>query len=158
MEDKTNTQKDSHDVVLDLNFVPQWARKPAGENHYEAKSFSGGGRPPRRDDRRGARRDDRSADRPRRPRPDQRGERPVRRPEPREVIKELPEKDISLDGNLQIITNDNKIQAILGLSQIYKTEDIVELQEYYINYLNSIYTTNFRVALLKVDNLIKKQN
>ena len=90
MEDKTNTQTDSQDVILDLNFVPQWARKPAGENHYEAKSFSGGDRPPRRDDRRGARRDHPRDDRPRRPRPDQRGDRPERRREPQMPIKELP--------------------------------------------------------------------
>jgi hypothetical protein len=30
-EEKVNAQ----DVVLDLNFVPQWAKKPPGKNHYE---------------------------------------------------------------------------------------------------------------------------
>ena len=35
MEDKSNThddRKDSRDIILDLNFVPQWPRKPPGES------------------------------------------------------------------------------------------------------------------------------
>jgi len=94
MEEHTHTQdkpKDSQDVVLDLNFVPQWARKPAGENHYEAKRFSSQERPPRRDDRRGPpRRDDRRDDRSRKPRPERGDRSSDRRREPRESIKELP--------------------------------------------------------------------
>ena len=42
MEDKTQAheeRKDASDVILDLNFVPQWARKPPGENHYGAKEY-----------------------------------------------------------------------------------------------------------------------
>ena len=97
MEDKTHSQEersDGRDVVLDLNFVPQWAKKPPGENHYSKKEYR---EPRQRDDR--SRRDDRrpagrSDDRPRRPQPDRRdarpSERPERRREPREVIKELP--------------------------------------------------------------------
>ena len=37
------------DIVLDLNFVPTWARKPATENPYA--SFQGGGRGEGREDR-----------------------------------------------------------------------------------------------------------
>jgi hypothetical protein len=97
MEEKTHAQnehKDSNDVILDLNFVPQWARKPPGENHYSKKEYSDD-RPRRRDDRRSprgdGRRDDRRDDRPRRPRPDRREGRRDERPRPpREAIKELP--------------------------------------------------------------------
>ncbi|WP_372807162.1 hypothetical protein [Pontiella sp.] len=93
MEDKTHAQgerKDPRDVILDLNFVPQWARKPPGENHYSKTEYT---ERPSRDDRRPGRRDDRRPggrdDRPRRPRTD-RDERPERRREPSEPIRELP--------------------------------------------------------------------
>jgi hypothetical protein len=90
MEDKTDAQeerKDAKEVVLDLNFVPQWARKPSGESHYGAKEYKDSGpRRDRRDDRRPPRRDSRSADRPRRPRPDR-----DERPHPaRESVREIP--------------------------------------------------------------------
>jgi hypothetical protein len=81
MEEKTHAQKeraDARDVILELNFVPQWARKPAGENHY-AKHEPSDDRPRRRDDR------------PRRPRPERRDERRDERlREHREPIVELP--------------------------------------------------------------------
>jgi hypothetical protein len=86
MEDKTHAQedhKDARDVILDLNFVPQWARKPPGKNHYSGSETVQEERKPRRDDRRPPRREGRRDDRPREPRE----ERP--RP-PREPIKELP--------------------------------------------------------------------
>jgi len=92
MEDKSHAQdgqKDSNDVILDLNFVPQWARKPPGENHYSKKNYAEKQRPPRRDDRRAPRGEGRRDDRPRRPRQ----ERPERRERPRppsEPIKEIP--------------------------------------------------------------------
>jgi hypothetical protein len=91
MEDKTpthNESKDAKDVIFDLNFVPQWARKPPGENHYSKKDYSATDRRDRRDDRRPPRRTGRD-DRPRR-RPDARREdaRPAR-PAPA-PIKELP--------------------------------------------------------------------
>ena len=92
MEDNTHTQdgqRDSNDVILDLNFVPQWARKPPGENHYSNKSYADKERPARRDDRRAPRSEGRRDDRPRRPRQDspERNERPRT---PIEPIKELP--------------------------------------------------------------------
>jgi len=89
MADKTQPeeQMDAKDVVLELNFVPQWARKPPGENHYRAKDYPESGRRDRRDDRRPPRRDSRDSrdDRPRRPRPE-RGERA----RPSEPIREIP--------------------------------------------------------------------
>jgi len=92
MEDKTQQEerKDAKDVILDLNFVPQWARKPPGENHYRAENYPDSGRRDRRDrrdDRRPPRRDSRD-DRPRRPRPE-RPERPERA-RPREPVREIP--------------------------------------------------------------------
>ncbi len=110
MEEKIHAREDRvdpNDVILELNFVPQWARKAPGENHYGRMEDTERERPPRRDDRLSPRRDDR----PRRPRPDrpERGDRPERpergerlgrieRPErldertrpPREEFKELP--------------------------------------------------------------------
>jgi len=95
MEDKTQQEerKDAKDVIFELNFVPQWARKPPGENHYRAKDYPDSGRRDRRDrrdDRRPPRRDSRD-DRPRRARSDrpdrpERGER-VRSNEP---VREIP--------------------------------------------------------------------
>ena len=71
MENETSQQPPArNELVLDLNFVPTWARKPAGENPYA--HFDGGGRGERRE--RGGR-DDRG----RKPFGDQRGPRPPRR-------------------------------------------------------------------------------
>ncbi|MDF7800546.1 hypothetical protein P4C99_13805 [Pontiellaceae bacterium B1224] len=99
MDDKIHAKEarsDARDVILDLNFVPQWAKKPPGENHYSKKEYREE-RPRRRDDRsRGGDRrpSGRNDERPRRPqsdrRNDSRSERPERRREPREPIKELP--------------------------------------------------------------------
>ena len=94
MEDKTPVQKDQkdpRDVILDLNFVPQWARKPPGENHYSKKDYADDRRSARGDGRRDGRRDDRRP--PRREDRDRRGRpgRPEQRPRPqRAPIKELP--------------------------------------------------------------------
>lgn len=101
MEEKSHPQEertDARDVILDLNFVPQWAKKPPGDNHYAKKEYR---EPRRRDDRsqrEGRRNEGRPNDRPRRPQSDHRGERrgerrdarPERRREQHEPIKELP--------------------------------------------------------------------
>ena len=93
MEEKSYPQEertDARDVILDLNFVPQWAKKPPGENHYAKKEYR---EPRRRDDRPqrdGRRNESRNDDRPRRPQPGRRDDRPERRREQREPIKELP--------------------------------------------------------------------
>jgi hypothetical protein len=94
MEEKSHPQEraDARDVILDLNFVPQWAKKPPGENHYAKKEYRE--ERPRRDDR--SRGGDRrpsghSSDRPRRPQSDRRDDsRGERRREPQEPIKEIP--------------------------------------------------------------------
>ncbi len=91
MEEKSNIhedQKGSRDVILDLNFVPQWARKPPGESHYSRKEHSYEERP-RRDSRGGARREGRRDERPRRPRRNDSEPREPLRPR-REPVKELP--------------------------------------------------------------------
>jgi len=82
--------RDLQDMVLHLNFVPTWARKPATQNPY-ARSDAGPEREPRRDQ--APRRDDRNRGRGpgmgggggRGPRPDQgRGGRPAPRRDDRE--------------------------------------------------------------------------
>ncbi len=90
MEEKPKeVRRDTKDVVLDLNFVPQWARKPPGENHYSAKSYKDSApRRDRRDDRHSPRRDSRN-DRPRRPHPDHDNHSRPARP-PREPVREIP--------------------------------------------------------------------
>jgi hypothetical protein len=96
MEDKTNTQeeqKDANDIILDLNFVPQWARKEPGENHYKAKDYKDSDRRhDRRDDRRSPRRDTRD-DRSRRPQPE-RSERSDRPRPDRSVSRPVPIREI----------------------------------------------------------------
>ncbi len=91
MEEKSNSheeRKDSRDLVLDLNFVPQWARKPPGESHYARKEYSDGERS--RHDRSGPkRRDSRRDDRTRRPRRESSERRELARVQ-REPIRELP--------------------------------------------------------------------
>jgi hypothetical protein len=94
MEEKTDAHKERanpDDVILDLNFVPQWARKPPGESHYTHKEPAGDRRSPRRRDdrRRTDRRDGRregQAARPRREAPERREQT---RP-PREPFRDLP--------------------------------------------------------------------
>jgi hypothetical protein len=69
MEEKSNTQSEntgSRDLVLDLNFVPQWARKPPGESHYAQMEYSDAdGRNERRGRNRTPRDDRRHDERPR---------------------------------------------------------------------------------------------
>jgi len=92
MEEKTDAHKqraDSKDTILDLNFVPQWARKPPGESHYTRKDFSEERRSTRREDRRPGRGEARRDDRPRRPRREQPDRREQERPQ-RAPIRELP--------------------------------------------------------------------
>jgi len=90
--DALEEPKDGKDVVLDLNFVPQWARKPPGENHYSSSGYADSDRRrDRRDDRRPPRRDSRDS-RDSRSRPPRRDDRP--RPDrlrPRhEPVREIP--------------------------------------------------------------------
>jgi hypothetical protein len=93
MEDKSpapNESKDAKDMIFELNFVPQWARKPPGENHYSKKEYVGSDRRDRgRDSRRSSRREDRRDDRSRRRPGPRRDEARPRRPAP-PPIRELP--------------------------------------------------------------------
>jgi hypothetical protein len=91
MDEKSKKQEhnDLKDITLDLNFVPQWARKPPGENHYRAKDYADSDRRGRRD--RGDRNDRRDSRRS--PRHETReGPRPGRERQPvrREPVRELP--------------------------------------------------------------------
>jgi hypothetical protein len=86
MEDKTQQEEraDIRDMTLDLNFVPKWARKPPGDNHYRRKEYTEA--PPRRErrERNGERRP------PRERRPPQTRSRQEERARPREPVRELP--------------------------------------------------------------------
>ncbi len=91
MEEKSDTHEgrtDSRDVILDLNFVPQWARKPPGESHYSRRDEAVAERP-QRGERRTARRDGRRDERPRRLRRDTTDQRESSRPR-QEPPRELP--------------------------------------------------------------------
>lgn len=90
MEDKSNTHEDlanKRDIILDLNFVPQWARKPPGESPYSRGTVTTEERPAR--DRRASRRDRPRDEKPRRPRRDLAERREPPRPR-REPPKDLP--------------------------------------------------------------------
>ena len=52
---------------------------------------------------------------------------------------------------------ENKLQAIIKLSNIYRSEDIENYQEKLINILDNKYKNEYRVGLLKVDILMKKE-
>jgi hypothetical protein len=100
MEDKSKTQeerKDAKEVILDLNFVPQWARKPPGESHYRHRESTGedhAQRDRRRPQRGEGRRDGRDR-RPRREPPEHRETPRPRREPPRELpvtVSFLPEQ------------------------------------------------------------------
>ena len=64
MKKKADTfdEKGNEDVILDLNFVPQWARKPPGANHYSdyRKTDHRRGDDHRKGDRRSPRREERT--------------------------------------------------------------------------------------------------
>lgn len=99
MEDKSKMQSEnssSRDLVLDLNFVPQWARKPPGESHYAQKEYTAetAAGEERRERSRTSRPERRRDDRARPPRRDPKDQhernersRPLREREP---IEELP--------------------------------------------------------------------
>lgn len=134
MEDKRDAQqeerKDADDVILDLNFVPQWARKPPGENHYREREYKDSGR---RDERRPPRRDSRGSDaaRPGRPRPDRderprpdrpaRPDRPLREPMARELpisISFLPEQQ-HLASLVRQIHHSRRAYPLIDLANLF---------------------------------------
>jgi len=97
MDDAVNGEPSDNDAVLELNFVPDWARKPPSESHFREHEDTGRdrwGHGPRDRHDRGDRSERR--DRPRRldrdgqsPR-DSRGTRPARREGPESVDRAMP--------------------------------------------------------------------
>jgi len=92
MEKKANNLVlgEGKDDILDLNFVPQWARKPPGENHYThyhtTERKGGSRRSPNRENR-----DSHSRGNVRSPRRGERGGERSRRPPPsRDPVREIP--------------------------------------------------------------------
>ncbi|HKL20710.1 MAG TPA: hypothetical protein VJ904_02825, partial [Tichowtungia sp.] len=106
MSENTSSTKSRNrpdeDVLLDLNFVPQWAKKDPGENHYHAamerseRSDRRGG--PRRDRREGPPRSDRRPPRRDGDRPPRRdGDRPPRRDGARAPHREFQSRPAKVD-------------------------------------------------------------
>lgn len=90
MEDNSNVDNkrtNARDIILDLNFVPKWARKPPGESHYAREGYEEKERPRR--ERKTARPERRRDDRARRPRRESAERREPARPR-HEPAKELP--------------------------------------------------------------------
>lgn len=114
MDNETSQPQEKPVILLDLNFVPTWARQPAGKNPYE--QFGGGDR---RD--RGERREWGGERRDRKPRPGgpgqgKRGERPDRRGshEPRQFPErriERPAEFFPLD--ISFIPERNRLSALV---------------------------------------------
>ena len=132
MDNDTSQTPEKPDILLDLNFVPTWARQPAGQNPYE--QFSGGDR---RD--RGERKEWGGDRRDRKPRPGgpgqgKRGER-VDRPErrgPREP-RPLPDRRIERPRELfpldiSFIPERNRLSALVhelrGSGRAYPLMDL----------------------------------
>lgn len=101
--------RELQDLVLNLNFVPTWARQPAEKNPYENER---GPRPERRDDRRdGPRRDGPGGGRDRKPRFARSDRRPDRRGDRRDERRELrPER---LPVEVSFIPEKNQLGAIV---------------------------------------------
>ncbi len=134
MSDKTtapiNASRPEEDILLDLNFVPQWAKKEPATNHYASDNRSE--RRPSRDHRGGpSRSDDR---RPPRGRSDDRrgpprGERPPRRdfaPRPQRMelpvhIKFLPEQD-RLASLVRQIHHTKRAYPLMDLAHIFLSD------------------------------------
>lgn len=114
MDNETSQPQEKPVILLDLNFVPTWARQPAGKNPYE--QFGGG---ERRD--RGERREWGGERRDRKPRPGgpgqgKRGERPDRRG-PREP-GQFPERRIERPAeifplDISFIPERNRLSALV---------------------------------------------
>ncbi len=109
----TNAGRPDEDVLLDLNFVPQWAKKAPGENHYHA-AVERSERPDRRPDARRDRRGDRA------PRSDQRpprrdAERPPRRDDgaaPRQGFAPRPQR-IDLPVEIRFLPEQKRLASLV---------------------------------------------
>lgn len=134
----TNAGRPDEDILLDLNFVPQWAKKAPGENHYRA-AVERSDQPARRSDRRERRpgppsRGNRHGE-PRSGRRPPRGERPPRRdhrdprehrPRPAKVdlpvrIKFLPEQK-RLASLVRQIHHSKRAYPLIDLAHIFLSD------------------------------------
>lgn len=96
MDNDTPQERDKPDLVLDLNFVPTWAREPAGKNpyeHFRGREERGGMRPRGDRDRRGEKREGRPPFG-RRERREEFRRSMAPRPPPAEVVR-LPPVDVN---------------------------------------------------------------
>lgn len=118
---KKNSGRPDEDILLDLNFVPQWARKEPGKNHYHAEERPqrmprGGERRPHREprsDRRSPRRDRERDRRESRPRPEK-VDLPVR-------IKFLPEQK-RLSSLVRQIHHSKRAYPLIDLAHIFLSD------------------------------------
>jgi hypothetical protein len=127
MSDQTSSQSNKNrpaeDILLDLNFVPQWAKKAPGDNHYKEVSRAPRERRESRG-RGGPRRETR--DRPdRRPRPQQR-ERREHTPRPQRVelpvtIKFLPEQE-RLSSLVRQIHHSKRAYPLMDLAHLFLSD------------------------------------
>lgn len=131
-EETVSDSRPQEDILLDLNFVPQWARKQPGADHYRVpEEMPGGRRGDRREGRGGrpARDSNGPAARPRRPAQDRPpAEHPVRRsPPPAErielpvQIRFLPEQD-RLGSVVRQIHHSNRAYPLMDLAAIFLSD------------------------------------
>ncbi|QHI70589.1 hypothetical protein [Tichowtungia aerotolerans] len=121
---RTNAGRPDEDILLDLNFVPQWAKKKPGENHYHAVEERSG-RPPRRGGERRERRD--SSPRSGR-RPPSHHDRKPREVRPRSAkvdlpvtIKFLPEQK-RLSSLVRQIHHSKRAYPLIDLAHIFLSD------------------------------------
>lgn len=126
MSDQSSNQskknRPADDVLLDLNFVPQWAKKAPGDNHYQDV-----GRAPRerRDPREKGRRRDNRERTGNRPRPSQQDRR-ERTPRPQRVdlpvtIKFLPEQE-RLSSLVRQIHHSKRAYPLIDLAHLFLSD------------------------------------
>ena len=126
---KTKNGRPDEELLLDLNFVPQWAKKAPGENHYHAVEE----RPDRSARREGDRRERRSAPprgdrRPPRREGERREQRPLRefRPRPERIdlpvsIRFLPEQK-RLSSLVRQIHHSKRAYPLIDLAHIFLSD------------------------------------
>jgi hypothetical protein len=160
---KTKNGRPDEDILLDLNFVPQWAKKAPGENHYQAVEERRE-RPPLRD---GDRRDRRSgppsmgnrhgeprsdynrrppfpgnrSEEPRREVDRQNGDRPERR-EPRD-FSPRPER-VDLPVNIKFLPEQKRLSSLVR--QIHHSKRAYPLMD-----LAHIFLSDPRGHLVKIE-------
>lgn len=127
-----NSGRPDEEILFDLNFVPKWAKKDPGENHYQVseqrssrREYRGGSRqdgPPRSSDRRPLRRDGARAPR----RDDARALRRDFAPRPKRVelpieIRFLPEQE-RLASLVRQIHHSKRAYPLIDLAHIFLSD------------------------------------